>query len=154
MRAAGGERGGERVAAGVAAGQGQPEIEIAGPQFQDAGMLQAFVGVLLGGIAHGGDCGQRRSLGLGPGGHLQLVARAGDLALDGFARGQHDAEFGIAANALHGGPRHGDFAEELALDGEFVAVLLHDGAGDGVTVGEHHLVGGQGREGEQQKREK
>jgi hypothetical protein len=37
---------------------------------------------------------------------------------------------------------------KLVLDGELVAVLLHDGAADGVTVGEHHLVGGHGGEGE------
>src|ERR1019366_57471 len=85
-------------------------------------------------------------------GDLQLVARARDLALDGLARGQHDAEFGVAADALHGGPGHGHFAEELAFDGEFAAILLHDGAGDGVPVGEHYLVGGQRGDGEHKER--
>jgi hypothetical protein len=84
--------------------------------------------MLPGGIAHRGDSGERRRPGLGPGGDLQLVAGARDLAFDGLARGQHDVEFGIAANTLHGGPRHGDFAEELALDGELAAVLLDDEA--------------------------
>src|ERR1022692_3186180 len=115
-------------------------------------MQQAFEIMLLPSIAQRGHSGQRRRLGLPTHGDLQLVARARDFALDGFARGQHDAEFGVAADALHGGPGHGHFAEELAFDGEFAAILLDDGAGDGVSVSEHHLVGGQGSPGEQQEK--
>jgi hypothetical protein len=105
--------------------------------------------MLLLGIAHGGHSGERGGSSLRSGGDLQLISRSGHLALDGFAGRQYDAQFGVAVYALHGGPGHGDFAHKLALDGELVPVLFNDGAADGVTVGEHYLVGGQGGEGEQ-----
>jgi len=64
----------------------------------------------------------------------------GDLARHGFAARQDHGKHLVRFHALDRRPRHADFAQELALEGELSAVLLDDVAGEDVAVLQHHLV--------------
>src|SRR5262249_20688518 len=77
---------------------------------------------------------------------LQLIATTGDLSFHTLPRRQLYGQVGIALDALDGGPGHRNFAHEFAFDGQLSAVFLDDRSGDDITVGQHYLVGAEGRQ--------
>src|ERR1035441_10281039 len=89
---------------------------------------------------NGGDVSRRQAdLGI-LGGHFHFPVGGGKGSLHGFAIRQDDVDRLVGPYRLYLVPGCGDDAEMVGLDGEVLAVLFDDAAGDPVTVLHHHLI--------------
>src|SRR5207247_7720895 len=94
----------------------------------------ALVGALLVGIAESFDVGGRHADGGAGGSNFEFAGGCSDGALDGFAVLHYYSEGFIGGDGIHLIPWRGDDAEEIALDGDGLGVLLDDAASSSVGV--------------------